>query len=224
MARGHRRHWPETLDAVAGKLDAALKEAGVKDGTRLIVLPTGALGLLPLELARDPATGRSFANAYNVTAIPSLEAYLAAARAAAKAGKPSLAEAVNPTGDDPEANLPFAEVEGAIVASRFKGKPLVKLDRSSATPQVVLAGLQGKTYWHFASHGLFDRDDARQSRLMMKDRQLLTVGALLDARGALGSPRLVVLSACEAGFTIPPGTPTNSWAFPPRSWSWELAA
>ena len=175
------------------------EEAGVKDGTRLIVLPTGALGLLPLELARDPATGRSFANAYNVTAIPSLEAYLAAARAAAKAGKPSLAEAVNPTGDDPEANLPFAEVEGAIVASRFKGKPLVKLDRSNATPQVVLAGLQGKTYWHFASHGLFDRDDARQSGLMMKDRQLLTVGALLDARGTLGSPRLVVLSACESG-------------------------
>ena len=76
---------PKLWTLFAGKLDAALKEAGVKNGTRLIVLPTGALGLLPLELARDPATGRSFADAYNVTAIPSLEAYLAAARAAAKA-------------------------------------------------------------------------------------------------------------------------------------------
>ena len=99
----------------------------------------------------------------------------------------------------PELSLPFTEVEGAIVASRFKGKPLVKLDRSSATPEVVLAGLKGKTYWHFASHGLFDWDDARQSGLLMKDRQLLTVGALMDARGTLGSPRLVVLSACETG-------------------------
>ena len=85
------------------------------------------------------------------------------------------------------------------MASRFKGKPLVRLDRSSATPEVVLAGLKGKSYWHFASHGLFNWDDARQSGLLMKDSQLLTVGALLDARGALGSPRLVVLSACETG-------------------------
>ena len=85
------------------------------------------------------------------------------------------------------------------MASRFKAKPLVKLDRSSATPDVVLAGLKGKSYWHFASHGLFDWDDARQSGLLMKNRQLLTVGALLDARGTLGSPRLVVLSACETG-------------------------
>jgi CHAT domain-containing protein len=190
---------PKLWTLFAGKLDAALKQAGVKDGARLIVLPTGALGLLPLELARDPATGRSFADAYNVTEIPSLEAYLAAARTAAKTGTPSLAEAVNPTGDDPELSLPFTEVEGAIVASRFKGKPLIRLDRSSATPDVVLAGLKGKSYWHFASHGLFDWNDARQSGLLMKDRQLLTVGALLDARGTLGSPRLVVLSACETG-------------------------
>ena len=190
---------PKLWTLFAGKLDAALKQAGVKDGARLAVLPTGALGLLPLELARDPAAGRTFADAYNVTAIPSLEAYLAAARTAAKAEAPSLAEAVNPTGDDPELSLPFTEVEGAIVASRFKGKPLVKLDRSSATPDVVLAGLNGKSYWHFASHGLFNWDDARQSGLLMKDRQLLTVGALLDARGTLGSPRLVVLSACETG-------------------------
>ena len=190
---------PKLWALFAGKLDASLKQAGVKDGARLIVLPTGTLGLLPLELARDPAAGRTFADVYNVTAVPSLEAYFAAARTAAKAEGPSLAEAVNPTGDIPELSLPFTEVEGAIVASCFKGKPLVKLDRSSATPDVVLAGLKGKSYWHFASHGLFNWDDARQSGLLMKDKQLLTVGALLDARGTLGGPRLVVLSACETG-------------------------
>jgi CHAT domain-containing protein len=190
---------PKLWTLFAGKLDGALKKAGVKDGARLIVLPTGALGFLPLELARDPVSGRSFAEAYNVTEVPSLEAYLAAARTAAKAGPPSLAEAVNPTGDIPGLGLPYTEVEGALVASRFKGKPLIKLDRTSATPDVVLAGLKGKSYWHFASHGLFDWDDARQSGLMMKDKQLLTVGALLDARGTLGAPRLVVLSACETG-------------------------
>jgi len=45
---------------------------------------------------------------------------------------PSLAETVNPTGDIPDLNLPFAEIEGAIVASHFKGN-LVRLDKTSAT-------------------------------------------------------------------------------------------
>src|SRR5262249_1872630 len=96
---------PKLWALFAGKLDAALKQAGVKDGARLIVLPAGALGLLPLDLARDAAGGRSFAEAFNVTAIPSLEAYLAAARAAGKAGAPSLTEVINPTGDIRRLNL-----------------------------------------------------------------------------------------------------------------------
>jgi CHAT domain-containing protein len=185
---------PKLWSLFAGTLDAELKAAGVKDGARLIVLPQGALGLLPLDLARDPERGRSFAETYEITNIPSLEAYLAGARTAAKASAPSLAEAVNPTGD-----LPSAEVEGAIVASHFKGRPLIKLDHASATPDVVLAGLKGKSYWHFASHGQFDWKDARETGLVMKDREVLTVGALLDARGGLGAPRLAVLSACETG-------------------------
>src|SRR5262249_60343497 len=118
-------------------------------------------GLLRLALARNPAAGRSFAEAYNATATPSLEAYLAAARTAAKAGAPSLAEAINPTGDIPRLNLPYTEMEGTLVASRFKGKPLIRLDQASATPDVVLAGLKGKSYWHFASHRQFDWHHAR---------------------------------------------------------------
>ncbi len=185
---------PKLWSLFAGALDAELKAAGVKDGARLIVLPQGALGLLPLDLAHDPASGRSLAEAYEMTNIPSLEAYLAATRAAAMASTPSLAEAVNPTGD-----LPSAEVEGAIVASHFKDRPLIKLDHASAAPDVVLAGLKGKTYWHFASHGQFDWNDARKTGLVMKDGEVLTVGALLDARGSVGAPRLAVLSACETG-------------------------
>ena len=188
---------PKLWSLFAGALEAELKAAGVKDGARLIVLPQGALGLLPLELASDPASGRIFADAYEITSVPSLEAYLAAAGAAAKVSAPSLAEAVNPTGDDPLLTLPFTEVEGALVASHFR--KLIKLDHVSATPDVVLAGLKGKAYWHFASHGRFDRNDARETGLVMKDGEVLTVGSLLDARGSLGAPRLVVLSACETG-------------------------
>ena len=72
------------------------------------------------------------------------------------------------------------------------------LAREAATPDAVLSALKGRTHWHFASHGTFSWDDARQSALVMHDRALLTVGRLLEADG-LGRPRLVVLSACETG-------------------------
>ena len=39
------------------------------------------------------------------------------------------------------------------------------LERAQATPEAVLAALKGKTHWHFASHGTFSWDDARQSAL-----------------------------------------------------------
>jgi CHAT domain-containing protein len=73
------------------------------------------------------------------------------------------------------------------------------LDKANAVPDVVLAGLKGKTYWHFATHGVFDWKDAQQTGLLMKDNARLTVGALFEARAGLGTPRLVVLSACETG-------------------------
>ena len=62
----------------------------------------------------------------------------------------------------------------------------------------MLAALKGKTHWHFASHGTFSWEDARQSALVMHDHARLSVGRLLETDG-LGRPRLVVLSACETG-------------------------
>lgn len=200
--RARLAEWRDAIDGIgpdlwrlfAGRLDAELRRLGVKDGAPLVWLPTGALGLLPLQLARDPATGRRFADVYEIINVPSLEAYATAARQAAQRLPLMLATAVNPTGD-----LRFTEVEEALVASHFHGKPQVRLDKSNATPEVVLAALKGKSYWHFASHGFFDWDDARKAGLLMKDRQPLSIGTLLDAEGSLGHPRLVVLSACETG-------------------------
>ena len=63
----------------------------------------------------------------------------------------------------------------------------------------MVAALKGKSYWHFASHGDFDWNDARQSGLVMREKERLTIGRLLESQGSLGRPRLVVLSACETG-------------------------
>lgn len=198
------KRWPEWTSAIdnigpelwslfAGRLAAALTQRGIKPGARVAWLPSGWLGTLPLGLARDPAGSARLMDTYEIVYAPSLEALAAAQVSIATPVPPSLAAIINPTGD-----LPGTEKEGSIVASHFAPDARTLLVRTAATPQAVLSALKGKTHWHFASHGGFSWQDARQSALLMHGGERLTVGQLLDADG-LGRPRLVVLSACETG-------------------------
>ena len=201
------RRWPEWTSAIdnlgpelwrlfGARLDAALKDAGVKPGSRIVWLPTGALGILPLGLVQDPATGLRLVDGYEIVYASSLEALASAQKEIAKSissAPATLAAVVNPTGD-----LEGSEKEGKVVASHFPDKARTVLARAQASPEAVLAALKGKTHWHFASHGTFSWGDARQSALVMHDGKDLSVGRLLETDG-LGRPRLVVLSACETG-------------------------
>jgi CHAT domain-containing protein/tetratricopeptide (TPR) repeat protein len=199
------RRWPEWIAAVGGlgpelwrlvggRLAAALKEAGVKPGARIVWMPTGALGILPLGLAQDPGSGRRLADRYEIVYAPSLEALAEARERIAKAApRATLGLIVNPTGD-----LPGTEKEGRLVASYFPAAARTVKERGQASPEAVLAALKGRSYWHFASHGMFSWEDARKSGLYLSGPKVLTVGRLLETDG-LGRPRLVVLSACETG-------------------------
>jgi CHAT domain-containing protein/tetratricopeptide (TPR) repeat protein len=200
------RRWPEWIAAIdgigpqlwhlfGGKLEAALKERGVKRGARLVWVPSGWLGILPLGLAQDPASKRRFAEEFQITYAPSLEALAAGRSLIANPKHATLAVVVNPTGD-----LPGTEKEGALVAAHFATADRTVLEGTAATPDAVIAALKGKTHWHFASHGGFSWADARQSALLMHNAAPLTVGRLLETDG-LGRPRLVVLSACETGLS-----------------------
>jgi CHAT domain-containing protein/tetratricopeptide (TPR) repeat protein len=198
------RRWPEWIAGIdrigpelwrlfGGKLDAAFKGLGVKRGTRLVWMPSGWLGILPFGLAQDPVSKRRFADDYQIVYVPSLEALAAGDELVTNAKRATLAAVVNPTGD-----LPGTEKEASLVASHFADADRTVLEGAAATPEGVLAGLKGRTYWHFASHGAFSWTEARQSALLMHDALPLSVGRLLEAEG-LGRPRLVVLSACETG-------------------------
>jgi CHAT domain-containing protein/tetratricopeptide (TPR) repeat protein len=198
------RRWPEWLAAVDGlgpqlwgllgaRLHAALQEHGLAPGSRLIWLPSGGLGIVPVGLAQDPATKRRLADTYEIAYAPSLEALAAAQQQLATAAPHTLAMVINPTGD-----LAGTEKEGGIVASYFQGNSRNVLRGEAATPEAVLAALKGRSHWHFASHGTFEWDDPRKSALIMHGLAPLSVEKLLATEG-LGRPRLVVLSACETG-------------------------
>jgi CHAT domain-containing protein/tetratricopeptide (TPR) repeat protein len=198
------RRWPEWMGAIdkvgaelwgvfGAQLSAALKARAVAPGARLVFLPPGDLGVLPLALTQDPASRRRLVDDYETVYSPSLDVLAAAHDVDAGPTPGTLAAIINPTGD-----LPGTENEGRLVASYFPGERRAVLEGKKATVEGVLAALKGKTHWHFASHGTFSWQDARQSALVMHGRTMLSVGRLLETEG-LGRPRLVVLSACETG-------------------------
>ena len=187
----------------------ALSSQGVKpgNGAPIVILPTGALGLLPLGLARDVSTPSLMEN-YTVALLPSLAALASAKGRGTELGQSTLAAVVNPTGD-----LPFTVVEGALVESHFASGRKFVVREGAATTSAVIAALRGRDYWHFASHGTFDWEDGRASALLMNQYTPLTVGGLLDSDG-LGRPRLVVLSACETGLYDIATTPNEFIGLP----------
>ena len=185
----------------------ALVQRGVAYGARIVWMPSTLFISLPLGLAQEPGTGRRLGDSYEIITVPNLETLAASTKLAGEPVPRSLGAIVNPTGDNPRLNLPFTDIEGALVASHFPAESRVVFDRKWTDPIVALTGLTGASYWHFASHGRVDWDDPGQSGLVMKDEQMLTASLFLIAskgfEGRLGRPRLVVLSACETGLINP---------------------
>jgi tetratricopeptide (TPR) repeat protein len=186
---------PSSLSRLfASALLDGLRANGVRDGTAVLWLPQGALGLLPMAIAYDLGTGRAILDRFIISNAPSLAAAtVALRRTSAPASRPALTAVINPTGD-----LSFTEPEGAVAISYFEGSRRTLLGAKEARLEAVLASLAKSSHWHFATHGTFSWINTEQSALLLADGDQLTVRDLLD-RADLGHPRLVVLSACETG-------------------------
>jgi CHAT domain-containing protein len=211
------QEWRDAIVGIAelgsffvGPLEATLGALGVKPGARLIWMPTGALGHLPLGLAREAADKPALAERYEIVYAPNLQALRAAQRQIAASTSASVAVIANPTGD-----LKYAEMEAAVVAGHFDPDARKVLDRSNGTRDAVVAELSERSYWHFSTHGKFSWEDARQSALSLRD-QALTVGELLEMSEIKGlkRPRLVALSACETGLYDLATNPDEFTGFP----------
>jgi len=211
------QEWRDAIVGIAelgsffvGPLEASLAALGVWPGARLIWMPTGALGHLPLGLAREAPDQPALAERYEIVYAPNLQALRAAQRQIAADTSSSVAVIANPTGD-----LKYAEMEAMVVAGHFDPEARKILDRSNGTRDAVLAELSHRSYWHFSTHGKFSWDDARQSALALRD-QVLTVGELVETSEIKGlkRPRLVALSACETGLYDLATNPDEFTGFP----------
>jgi tetratricopeptide (TPR) repeat protein len=170
------------LASAARRLDAQLLSPLRLDDRPVVLAPSGALHGLPWP-ALPAMAGRP------LTVVPSAANWLRASRTARTGGHvavvagPDLAHAVE------EATAVRAHHPGALV-----------LTGEAATADAVRAALDGAAVAHVAAHGLFRTGNALFSGIRLADGPLIAH----DLERLARAPRLLVLSACDAGRTDVP--------------------
>ncbi|WP_405931376.1 CHAT domain-containing protein [Streptomyces sp. NBC_00827] len=201
--------WKAAVKALYEHLTAA----GIQDTPRIVVIPSGALGLVPWHAARHRVKG-PVGSAYRFAIESMAFSYAPSAQAlswyAVRALLPLTGSGVVVV--DPTQDLPHARQEGEDVyrwyyskGRRFGGS--AEPGSVPATPRAVLSALNDPVgnpaplypVAHFACHAR-SFALATESHLVLANGQRLSVASVLDrvrwdSQGA-GSTPLVVLSAC----------------------------
>jgi hypothetical protein len=165
------------LACAAGRLDARLS-VPLRLGDRPVVLaPTGALHGLPWA-ALPSLAGRP------LTVVPSAASWLRTLHVPDTQGHVALV-----AGPD------LAHAAGEVAAVRSHHPSAVLLAGAAATSDAVHAALDGASTAHLAVHGRFRSGNALFSSLRLADGPLITY----DLERLTRPPRLLVLSACDAG-------------------------
>jgi hypothetical protein len=166
-----------SLAATAGRLDHRLIEPLSVGERSLVLAPVGALHGLPWP-ALPSLAGRP------LTVVPSAAGWLRAMRTPSSGGHVALI-----AGPD----LSHADQE--ITAVRERHPEARILTGTSATAEAARSALDGASVAHVAAHGVFRSGNALFSGLRLADGPLFTY----DLEHLERSPRLLVLSACDAG-------------------------
>ena len=229
-AQNGRGHLPLALEqvtqalgqpgAVLTRVASACVEGAVR---RLVLVPCGLLGLLPLHAAELTTPGdvagavaggaegdtapQYLLDLVRVAYAPSARIWHSARTRSTSDATPAALVVGNPLPQPPGlAPLPGAEVEARQVSRLLDGSgPMRLLETGAATRAATIESLQAGraalTHLHFACHGVADLDTPERSGLVLAQGERLTVGALLDPATLLRFERLrlVVLSACQTG-------------------------
>jgi CHAT domain-containing protein len=192
--------WLRRLDETARWLwDAVVEPARAALGAaeRAVLIPSGALQLLPLQAAWTTDATRPTGRRYAIDDLtlgygPSARALLAVDTIVmGRALTGALVVEDPPHRDGPR--LPHAATEARGVLEQLPSA--VHLRGSDATRQAVLDALGEFPIFHFAGHAAADVERPLESALLLAGDEVLTMEELMNRR--LVGVRLAVLSACE---------------------------
>jgi len=216
---GSLQEWMADLQSITGRLWEALvgplwqrlAELRVVPGAPLVLIPQGALSLLPLHAAWREENGkpRYFCDDYSLSYAPSAYALSVCRERAARRQDepPSILAVIDPTGD-----LPFTHQEGELVAACFPAEKRQVLSGKDASQAAVFQAVRGRTCLHFACHGYYDWFEVMNSGLLLAanpsgpavpstGKDPLTLAEILSPEFRLDAARLIALSACETGMS-----------------------
>ena len=158
------------------------------------LLPTGLLGLLPLQAAQQDADATPFGERWTVSLAPSVRTLLdCRERATAATAWPP-----RPLGLlDPDGSLPGARQEKQVLDAAFARAKPEYLIGNDATHSRLMPLLAQATHWHVSAHAEHDPTDPSQSGLLLAGGDKLRLRDLSGAQ--LPRLRLAFLLACETG-------------------------
>ena len=192
--------WPTLHAAIMQPISEWLRDHGLRYAT---LIAFGNLSLLPLPAIAEADIYFSLAPSARI--LPQAQP--------GPTDPPSRLLAVG----DPlssEAELPFAQREVELIASRFPGGGQLVLTGADATRARVLDALPERSYVHLACHGRYVVEDPLASAVILADPDRLTLRDLLDGTADLRGTRLAVLSACQTGISDFHTAPDEAMGFP----------
>lgn len=167
--------------------------------THAVIVPSGALALLPIHAAwsEDPdrPSGRLYALDRLVFSFAPSARALNTSREIEKRVLPERLFAVCDPQPTEASQLEHASLETEAVAAAFEDAKV--LAHEQATKEAVLSALPDYAVLHFACHGFAELLDPLSSGLIMAHSETLTLRDILST-GQI-EQRLAVLSACETG-------------------------
>lgn len=160
-------------------------------GQRLIVLAPGQAPPPALAIGPDGP----LIEHYEPALWPNLFAAAQRRPVPSNSWEPSLGAIVDPCCD-----LDGARLEHGFCAPLFKPRTREAVVGGAARLEGAIAALKDRSHWLIATHGEFDADDPRRSRLRLAHGDELTLAGIAQM-SIRKPPLLVILSACESGVT-----------------------
>ncbi|MEM8671717.1 MAG: CHAT domain-containing protein [Planctomycetota bacterium] len=198
----------KTLVALGTELIAPIVASIPPSIEKLVVMPAGALALLPWHAAQlDPQTGERLYDRYDISYAASADLYLHTSDPCFSSTEDAVAFAA----DMDDGSLPFVKEELNLLRQHF---PFTGSEEICATRGAVLDASKTASILHFACHGEFCWHDVGKSHLRLADGlitldELLVGDLLLETIGEseafltrsvdFSNVKLAVLAACESG-------------------------
>jgi CHAT domain len=192
-------------EQIGDRLAAALSRFTRQPARRIVLVPCGLLGILPVHLlwTKRGGTRRLIDELPVIIALSGRHAV----------GVSSTARPVTPVVivSDPQQNLHFARDEQAGISRLYPGAAVL------TGPEASIAGVRGAVATaggiHLACHGRQEAASPLSTGLELADGRLTVAQLLAEHPPLFSAARLVVMSACESA-VVDPAAPDEALGLP----------